>query len=78
MLVGGMVAWGAKKLTQKDVQSIEKQTGKPYEDLSDAEVQQAATALNIQPAPLDPAEQAQVQQQGEFEEVEVEEEDPNG
>ncbi len=78
MLAAGMVAWGTKKLTQKDVQSIEKQTGKPYEDLSDAEVQQAATTLNIQAAPLDPAEQAQVQKQGEFEEVEVEEEDPNG
>jgi hypothetical protein len=78
MLVGGMVAWGAKKMTQKDVQSIEKQTGKPYEDLNDAEIQAAATTLNIQPAPLDPAEQAQVQKQGEFEEVEVEEEDPNG
>ena len=77
MLVGGMVAWGAKKLTQKDVQSIEKQAGKPYEDLNDAEIQQATTALNIQAAPLDAAEQAQVQQQGEFEEVEVEEEDPN-
>ena len=78
MLAAGMVAWGSKKLSQKDVQSIEKQTGKQYEDLSDAEVQQAATTLNIQAAPLDPAEQAQVQKQGEFEEVEVEEEDPNG
>jgi hypothetical protein len=78
MLVGGMVAWGTRKLTQKDVQQIEQKTGKPYEDLSDAEVQQATTALNIQAAPLDPAEQAQVQSQGEFEEVEVEEEDPNG
>ncbi len=78
LLVGGMVAWGTKKLTQKDVQQIEKQTGKPYEDLSDAEVQQATTSLGIQAQPLDATEQAQVQQQGEFEEVEVEEEDPNG
>lgn len=78
MLAAGMVAWGTKKLTQKDVQAVEKQTGKPYEDLSDAEVQQATTTLGIQAQPLDPAEQAQVQQQGEFEEVEVEEEDPNG
>ncbi len=76
MLAAGMVAWGSKKLSQKDVQSIEKQTGKPYEDLSDAEVQQAATTLKIEAAPLDPAEQAQVQKQGEFEEVEVEEEVP--
>ena len=77
MLAAGMVAWGTKKLTQKDVQSIEKQTGKSYEDLNDAEIQQATAALNIQAAPLDPAEQAQVQQAGEFEEVEVEEEVPD-
>ena len=51
MLAAGMVAWGTKKLTQKDVQAVEKQTGKPYEDLSDAEVQQATTALGIQAQP---------------------------
>ena len=78
LLVGGMVAWGSKKMSQQDVQKIEQSTGKPYEDLSDAEVQQAVTTLNIQPAPLDPAEATQVQAQPEFEEVEVEEEDPNG
>jgi hypothetical protein len=77
MLAAGMVAWGTKKLTQKDVQAIEQKTGKPYEDLNDAEIQQATTALNIQAAPLDPAEQAQVQSAGEFEEVEVEEEVPD-
>jgi hypothetical protein len=78
MLAAGMVAWGTKKLTQKDVQAVEKQTGKPYEDLSDAEVQQATTSLGIQAQPMDATEQAQVQGQPEFEEVEVEEEDPNG
>jgi hypothetical protein len=78
MLAAGMVAWGTKKLTQKDVQQIEQKTGKPYEDLSDAEVQQATTQLGIQAQPMDAAEQAQVQAQPEFEEVEVEEEDPNG
>jgi hypothetical protein len=78
MLAAGMVAWGTKKLTQKDVQAVEKQTGKPYEDLSDNEVQQATTSLGIQAQPMDATEQAQVQGQPEFEEVEVEEEDPNG
>ena len=78
LLVGGMVAWGTKKLTQPDVQKIEQSTGKSYEDLSDAEVQQAVTTLGIQAQPQDAADQAQVQGQPEFEEVEVEEEDPNG
>ena len=78
MLAAGMVAWGTKKLTQKDVQQIEQKTGKPYEDLSDAEVQQATASLGIQAQPMDTADQAKAQGQPEFEEVEVEEEDPNG
>jgi len=78
MLAAGMVAWGTRKLTQKDVQKIEQQTGKPYEDLSDSEVQQAVTTMGIEAQPMTAEEQTQVQQQGEFEEVEVEEEDPNG
>ena len=78
MLTAGFVAWGAKKLSQPDVQKIEQSTGKSYEDLSDAEVQQAVTTLGIEAKPQDAADQAQVQGQPEFEEVEVEEEDPNG
>jgi len=78
MLAAGMVAWGTRKLTQKDVQKIEQQTGKPYEDLSDSEVQQAVTTMGIEAQPMTAEEQTQVKQQGEFEEVEVEEEDPNG
>ncbi|HSR48023.1 MAG TPA: hypothetical protein VLL77_08540 [Anaerolineales bacterium] len=75
ILMGGMIAWGTRKLSQKDVQQIEQKTGKPYEDLNDEEVQKAVTDLGIQAQPLDAAEQTQVQQQGEFEEVteEVEE-----
>jgi hypothetical protein len=78
MLAAGMIAWGTRKLTQPDVQKIEQSTGKAYEDLSDAEVQQAVTTLGIEAQPLSPEEQAQVQGQPEFEEVEVEEPDPNG
>jgi len=78
MLTAGFIAWGTKKLSQPDVQKIEKSTGKSYEDLSDAEVQQAVTALGIEAKPQDAADQALVQGQPEFEEVEVEEEDPNG
>ena len=76
MLTAGMVAWGAKKLSQPDVQKIEQSTGKSYEDLSDAEVQQAVTTLGIEAQPLTPEEQAQVQGQPEFEEVEVEDRIP--
>jgi hypothetical protein len=78
MLTAGFVAWGAKKLSQPDVQKIEQSTGKSYEELSDAEVQTAVTTLGIEAKPQDAADQAQVQGQPEFEEVEVEEEDPNG
>lgn len=76
MLAAGMVAWGTRKLTQKDVQQIEQKTGKSYEDLSDDEVQAATTSLGIQAQPMDANEQAQAKAQPEFEEVEVEEEVP--
>ena len=54
MLTAGFVAWGAKKLSQPDVQKIEQSTGKSYEDLSDAEVQQAVTTLGIEAQPQTP------------------------
>ncbi len=47
ILVGGLVALGAYKLSQKDVQRVEEQTGKKAEDLSDEELEQAMDDLNI-------------------------------
>jgi ribosomal protein S4 len=47
-LVGGLVALGAYKLSKKDVQRVEEQTGKSAEELSDEELDQAMNDLNIQ------------------------------
>ncbi|MCA9951627.1 MAG: SHOCT domain-containing protein [Anaerolineales bacterium] len=50
ILVGGMVALGSAavyKLSKKDVEKVEQYTGKPAEELSDEELNQAMTQLNI-------------------------------
>ena len=47
ILVGGMIALGAYKLSQKDVDRVEEKTGKKAEDLSDEELDQAMDDLNI-------------------------------
>jgi len=52
ILVGGMVALGASavhKYSKKDVERIEAQTGKPAEELTDEELQQATQSLGIEP-----------------------------
>lgn len=52
ILVGGMIALGTSavhKYSQKDVEKIEQQTGKPAEELTDEELQQATQQLNLQP-----------------------------
>ena len=48
ILVGGLVALGAYKLSKKDVQRVEEHTGKTAEELSDEELDQAMNDLNIQ------------------------------
>jgi len=48
MLVGGMVAFGAHKMSQKDAQRIEEHTGVNPEELEDAELEQAMSELNIE------------------------------
>ena len=48
ILVGGLVALGAYKLSKKDVQRVEEHTGKSAEELSDEELDQAMNDLNIQ------------------------------
>jgi Short C-terminal domain len=49
MLVGGLVGYGAYKMTQKDAQRIEQHTGVDPEELEDAELEQAMTELGIAP-----------------------------
>jgi len=48
MLVGGMVAFGAHKMSQQDAQRIEEHTGVNPEELEDDELEQAMTELNIE------------------------------
>lgn len=48
MLVGGLVAFGAHKMSQKDAKRIEEHTGVNPEELEDAELEQAMSELNIE------------------------------
>ena len=47
ILVGGLIALGAYKLSKKDVDRVEEHTGKKAEDLTDEELEQAMDDLNI-------------------------------
>ena len=48
LLVGGLVAFGAYKMSQKDAQRIEEHTGTNPEELTDAELEQAMQDLDIE------------------------------
>jgi len=61
ILAGGLIALGTHKLTSKDVEAIETQTGKPAEELSDEELDQAMSDLNIQGEEMTDEEMAQVE-----------------
>ncbi len=47
ILASGLIALGVYKLSKKDVQRVEEQTGKPAEELTDEELDQAMDDLNI-------------------------------
>ena len=49
MLVGGLVAFGAYKFSQRDADRIEQHTGVNPEELDDAELEQAMRELDIEP-----------------------------
>jgi hypothetical protein len=46
-LVGGMVAFGAHKMSQSQAKQIEEHTGVPPEELEEEDLQAAMTELNI-------------------------------
>ena len=48
ILAGGLIALGAHKLSKKDTERVEEYTGKPAEDLTDDELEQAMGALGIE------------------------------
>ncbi len=54
MLVGGMVAFGAHKMSQKDAKRIEEHTGVNPEELEDDELEQAMSELNIEKQTVTP------------------------
>jgi hypothetical protein len=54
MLIGGVVAFGAHKMSQKDAARIEEHTGVNPEELEDAELEQAMKELNIADEPVTP------------------------
>jgi hypothetical protein len=47
MLAGGMVAFGAHKMSESQARQIEEHTGVPPEELEDEDLQAAMTELNI-------------------------------
>lgn len=54
MLVGGLVAFGAHKMSQKDAERIEQHTGVNPEELEDAELEKAMKELGIADDPVTP------------------------
>ena len=48
LLVGGLVAFGAYKFSQRDADRIEEHTGVPPEEMTDEELEQAADDLGIE------------------------------
>ena len=54
MLVGGLVAFGAHKMSQKDAERIEQHTGVNPEELEDAELEKAMKELGIADEPVTP------------------------
>lgn len=62
MLVGGFVAFGAHKLSKKDVDKVEAHTGKSAEELTDEEMDTAVNELGIETQPLSAEDQQAVSQ----------------
>jgi hypothetical protein len=48
LLVGGLVAFGAYKMSKKDANRIEQHTGQKPEDMSDADLEKAMRDLHIE------------------------------
>lgn len=75
ILVGGLIALGAYKLSKRDVERVEEYAGKPAEELSDEELEQAMDDLNIEKEEMsdsewDEVEQADAQEDDYIEELE--------
>ncbi len=56
MLVGGLVAFGAYKMTTKQSQDIQAHTGVDPEEMTDQELAQAMDELDIEKQPVTDAD----------------------
>ena len=63
LLAGGLLAFGAYKLSKRDAQRVEEYTGKPAEELTDEQLEQAMDQLGIDKQTLTDEDQAYVEQQ---------------
>ncbi len=63
ILVGGLIALGAYKLSKRDVERVEEHTGKSAEELSDEELEQAMDDLGIEAEEMTDEEWDYVEQQ---------------
>ena len=70
LLVGGMLAFGAYKLSKRDAKRVEEHTGKDVEDLSDQELEQAMDDLNIEKQKRDASDQEYSEKQASQDESE--------
>jgi uncharacterized membrane protein YgaE (UPF0421/DUF939 family) len=63
LLVGGMVAVGyaGYKMSKKDVQRVEEQTGKPADELTDEQLEQAMDQLGIKKETMTDEEYAEAE-----------------
>jgi hypothetical protein len=56
-LVGGLVAFGAYKLSKKDAKRVEEHTGVPPEEMTDEEMEKAMDDLGIEKQKVSEADQ---------------------
>ena len=61
ILVGGLIALGAYKLSKRDVQRVEEHTGQKAEELTDEQLEQAMDQLGIEKEPMSDEEWAAVE-----------------
>ena len=62
LLVGGLIAFGAYKMSKKDAQRIEEHTGKDPEEMSDQELEKAMDDLKIEKQYRDDSDQEVVEE----------------
>lgn len=62
LLVGGLLAFGAYKMSKRDAQRIEEHTGKAPEDMTDEELERAMDELNIEKQYRDASDQEYVEE----------------